>query len=93
MHFEWDPKKARENLMKHHASFDGAVTSFYDPFSATFDNPDHSDEEQRLITIGYSSRSCFLVVSHTDRGENTRIISARAATTHERKNHEKNTGK
>ena len=45
MRFEWDPEKARRNLKKHGVSFDEAVTAFYDPLSATFDDPDHSDEE------------------------------------------------
>lgn len=47
MHFEWDPEKAKRNLKKHAVSFDEAVTVFYDPLSATFDDPDHSLIEQR----------------------------------------------
>ena len=88
MQFEWDKDKAKNNLKKHMVSFDEAVTVFYDPISATFGDPDHSDSEQRLITIGYSSHSRLLVVSHAERGEATRIISARLATAHERKRHE-----
>jgi uncharacterized protein len=91
MQFEWDPKKAKENLKKHGVPFDEAVTAFYDPLSATFDDPDHSVEEQRSITIGFSSKPRLLVIAHTDRGKNTRIISARPATTHERKKHEEQT--
>jgi len=52
MEFEWDPKKARSNLKKHGVSFEEAVTVFYDPLSATFDDPDHSATEPRYITIG-----------------------------------------
>jgi hypothetical protein len=89
MQFEWDPKKAKENLKKHSVSLDEAVTAFYNPFSATFDDPDHSVGEQRFITIGYSSKPRLLVISHTERGKKTRIISARPATSHESKNHEK----
>jgi uncharacterized DUF497 family protein len=89
MQFEWDPKKAKNNLKKHGVSFDEAVTVFYDPFSATFDDVDHSFEEQRFITIGYSSKPRLLVVAHTERGRNIRIISGRPATAHERKKHEK----
>jgi uncharacterized DUF497 family protein len=89
MRFEWDPKKARRNITKHGVSFDEAVTAFYDPLSATFDDPDHSDDEQRYITIGFSSRGRLLVIGHTERGEAVRIISARLATVHERKRHEK----
>lgn len=89
MQFEWDPKKAKENLKKHGVSFDEAVTIFYDPLSATLNDPDHPVAEQRYITIGYSSKSHLLIVAHTERKKNIRIISARQATTHERKNHEK----
>jgi len=88
MEFEWDREKAKRNLRKHKVSFDEAMTVFYDPLSATFDDPDHSTDEERLITIGYSSRSRLLVVSHIERGKTIRIISARPATAHERKRHE-----
>jgi uncharacterized DUF497 family protein len=86
--FEWDPEKAKRNLKKHGVSFDEAVTVFYDPLSATFDDPDHSEGEQRLITVGFSSQTRLLVVGHTDRGNAVRIINARLATAHERKKHE-----
>jgi uncharacterized DUF497 family protein len=88
MRFEWDRDKASRNLKRHGVSFDEATTAFYDPLSATFDDPDHSVDERRFITVGYSSRGRLLVVSHTDRGEVTRIISARRATASERKRHE-----
>ncbi len=88
MEFEWDREKAKKNNRKHRVSFDEAMTVFYDPLSATFDDPDHSVDEQRLITVGYSSRERLLVVSHTERGKAVRIISARLATTQERKRHE-----
>lgn len=89
MQFEWDRDKAKRNLRKHKVSFDEAATVFYDPLSATFDDPDHSVDEQRFITIGYSSHGRLLVVSHTERGSTLRIISARLATPPERKRHEK----
>ena len=89
MQFEWDPKKAKENFKKHGVSFDEAVPAFYDPLSATFDDPDHSVGERRLVTIGFSSQGRLLVVAHAERGENTRVISARPATAHERKKHER----
>jgi hypothetical protein len=88
MQFEWDPGKARRNLRKHGVSFDEAVTAFYDPLSATFDDPDHSIGEQRYITVGFSSQNRLVIVGHTERGEVVRIISARLATAHERKRHE-----
>jgi len=86
--FEWDHDKATTNHKKHGVYLEEAATVFYDPLSATFDDPDHSVGEQRLITIGFSSRDRLLVVSHTDRGETIRIINARPATARERKRHE-----
>lgn len=86
--FEWDEEKARQNLRKHGVSFNEAATAFYDPLSATFDDPDHSEGEQRLITVGVSSLRRLLVVAHTERGNAVRIINARPATAHERKRHE-----
>ena len=65
--FEWDPKKAKRNLKKHGVSFEEGVTVFYDPLSATFDDPDHSLGELRYITIGLSSRDRLLVVAHARR--------------------------
>lgn len=88
MQFEWDPDKSKANLKKHKVSFEEAMTVFYDPLSATFDDSDHSIGEERFITIGYSSRDRLLVVAHTERGKTIRIISARTATAHERKKHE-----
>ena len=86
--FEWDKKKAAENLRKHGISFEEASSVFYDPLSATFDDPEHSIAEHRLITVGLSARHRLLVVSYMERGKNLRIISARPATSHERKRHE-----
>jgi uncharacterized DUF497 family protein len=88
MKFEWDRTKAKENERKHKVSFDEAVTVFYDPLSATLEDPDHSLSEHRFVTVGNSTHGRLLVVSHTNRGESIRIISARAATRHERKRHE-----
>jgi hypothetical protein len=88
MQFEWDREKASANLRKHRVSFDEAATIFYDPLAATFDDPDHSTQERRFLTIGYSSRGRLLVVSHTERGGALRIISARLASAKERKRHE-----
>ena len=88
MHFEWDQDKAAANLKKHKVSFDEAVTVFYDPLSATFDDPDHSYGEHRFLTIGYSGQRRLLVVCHTERRGAVRLINARGATAHERKRHE-----
>jgi uncharacterized DUF497 family protein len=88
MHFEWDRSKADANRRKHKVTFDEAASVFYDTLSATFPDPDSSRTEERLVTIGYSSRQRLLVVVHTEQGETIRIISARLATAHERKRHE-----
>lgn len=88
MQFEWDPDKARRNFKKHEVTFDEAVTVFYDPLSATFDDPDHSVGERRLVTIGFSAQGRLMAVCHTERGSAVRIISARLATARERKRHE-----
>lgn len=88
MRFEWHRPKAEGNLQKHGISFDEAVTVFYDPPSATFNDAEHSADEARLITIGYFARSRLLVVAHTERGATVRIISARRATAREGKRHE-----
>jgi len=88
MRFEWDPGKATSNLKKHRVSFDEAVTVFYDPLAATFDDPDHSMGERRLITVGYSASGRLLVVCHVERIGGVRLISARCATRRERTRHE-----
>ncbi len=85
MIYEWDPKKAVANLKKHGVSFREAASTFSDPFAATFDDPDHSSEERRFITIGTSIRHRIVFLAHADRGDDRiRIISARVATRTER---------
>jgi uncharacterized protein len=88
MNFEWDDEKAKRNLAKHGVSFQEAATVFGDPLAMTYFDPDHSDDEDRYLTFGTSIRGRLLIVSHTDRGDNTRIISARAASAKERKAYE-----
>ena len=84
MIYEWDPKKASRNLKLHKVSFEEATSVFTDPFALTFDDPEHSLDEQRYITIGTSKKHRILFLSHADRGEDqVRIISARPATRHE----------
>jgi uncharacterized DUF497 family protein len=87
--FDWDKNKAASNLAKHKVSFEEATTVFGDPLSDTFDDPDHSAEEQRFLIIGHSENGKLLFVSHTDDGETVRIISAREPTRTERKSYEK----
>jgi uncharacterized DUF497 family protein len=78
--FEWNARKAAGNLRKHGVSFDEAASVFFDPLSATGDDPDHSLEEKRFVTFGVSSSGHLLVVAHEDRDDATRIITAREAT-------------
>ena len=82
---EWDPNKATSNLAKHNVSFHEATTVFGDPLALTFPDPDHSHDETRYITIGESIQRQLLIISHTDRGQRIRIISAREVTRQERR--------
>ena len=54
MTFEWDARKAAANFAKHGVAFEDAATVFLDPLAITFPDPDHSKEERREITIGYT---------------------------------------
>lgn len=88
--FEWDERKADSNLKKHGISFNEAMTVFEDTLSLTFDDPIHSNSEERYLTIGYSCQNRLLLVVNTERRDNIRIISARKATKNERKIYEQN---
>jgi uncharacterized DUF497 family protein len=87
--FEWDSRKARSNLAKHDFGFDEASTIFGDPLSLTISDPEHSLSENRYITMGKAFNGKLLVVVHTDRGDNIRIISARRASRRELQRYEK----
>jgi uncharacterized DUF497 family protein len=89
--YVWDPNKAAANLRKHGVSFAEAASIFLDPLALTFDDPDHSDREDREMTIGSSMKRRMLFVSHVVRGDRVRIISARKATRRERLQYEKET--
>ena len=88
MQFEWDPAKAAENLEKHGVSFEEAATIFRDTLSVTGPDPDHSVGEERFVTFGVSTSERLLIVGHTERGDIIRIITARLATSGERKIYE-----
>ena len=90
LNFEWNEEKAKSNLKKHRVSFDEATTLFFDPFSITIPDPDHSANERRYIDIGSSDNGRVLVVVYTERGSNICIISCRKATFSERKLYEGN---
>ena len=84
--FEWDPRKSRANFKKHGVTFDEAETAFYDEGGLLIDDPEHSDDEDRFLLLGLSTRLRELVVSHCYRevGGVIRIISARKAIPRER---------
>ena len=86
--FEWDEKKADENLRKHGVSFEEAKAVFNDPFSVTIYDPDHSSDEQRYVDIGLSLKGRLIVVSYCERGETIRLISSRKATREEQRYYE-----
>jgi len=87
--FEWDPTKAKSNFRKHGVAFKEAASAFKDPLSITVYDPDHSEEEDRCITFGWSASGRLLMVAHTDRGGRIRIISSRELTRAEREAYEK----
>lgn len=84
--FEWDPKKAADNLRKHSVSFEDAQTVFSDENALLIDDPDHSEDEDRFVLLGLSQSMRLLVVVHCYRAEGKviRIISARKAEARER---------
>ena len=88
MQFEWNPDKADLNLKKHGVSFNDASTVLNDLLSVTFPDPDHSYGEERYVIIGLAHTHRLLIVSHTDRGDRVRLISAREANQHERRFYE-----
>jgi uncharacterized DUF497 family protein len=86
--FEWDPVKARRNAREHGVSFERAATVFLDPRAMSIFDDEHSEEEERWITLGLDRSGVLLVVCHTFRQENEdgreacakiRLISARRA--------------
>ena len=88
MKFDWNPKKAKANLGKHRISFDEGATVFLDPMAVSGPDPDHSFEENRYITFGFSRLGRLLAVCHTYRPGAIRIINARRVTRGERKLYE-----
>jgi uncharacterized DUF497 family protein len=88
--FEWDPRKAQDNREKHGVAFDEAATVFADLKALSIFDPDHSESEDRWITMGISEKGRLLMVIHTFREERKdsvtiRIVSSRKATKQETK--------
>ena len=88
MKFDFDPVKATSNLQKHGVSFEEGMTVLNDPLALTIHDPVHSEREFRCLTIGMSDRYRLIVVSHTERNRQVRLISVRLATRQERKEYE-----
>ena len=87
--FEWDSTKSASNAKKHGIGFDEAKSIFSDERAKLIADPEHSDDEDRFILLGLSTKLRLLVVCHCYRGKNNviRIISARKATTVESKDY------
>ena len=92
MRFEWDEEKNRQNLRKHDVRFESAILVFEDPSSVTLRDSMHGEEEERFVTLGSIGPDSVLFVVHTLREQNDeeiiRIVSARAATSRERRAYE-----
>jgi uncharacterized DUF497 family protein len=86
--FEWDEVNAKENVLKHKIPFDEGKTLFNDPFLLTYPDIDNYGVEERFINIGVSAKGRILVLIHTERHGNIRIISCRKATVRERRHYE-----
>jgi len=86
LRFAWDAAKEAENRRKHRVSFEEAETVFSDDYALLIDDPEHSDDEDRLVLMGLSARLRTLVVVHAyrDTEEIIRLISARKANSRER---------
>ena len=87
LRFDWDPRKARANRIKHGVSFDEAKTAFLDEYARIIPDPEHSDDEERFVLLGMSVGLRLLVVCHCYRepGNLIRIIPARRADKSERR--------
>lgn len=80
--FSWDNRKNKANQKKHGVSFEEAQTVFFDENAIEYFDPDHSEEEDRYLMLGFSYRLRVLVVSHSLQKNVSEIgiISARRAT-------------
>ena len=85
LYFEWDENKNTINKKKHKISFEEAQTVFEDVEARIITDPDHSEQEERFIILGFSIKANLLVVCHCYRQNDSviRIISARKATAKE----------
>jgi uncharacterized DUF497 family protein len=82
------PRQSNAEWQKAQGLISRAATVFADPLAVTYHDPDHSLSEERFMTVGMSRNGRVLIVAHSDRGQNIRIISARKTTLRERKHYE-----
>ena len=89
--FEWDENKNQINISKQGISFSEASTVFYDERAILFDDPDHSEDEERFLILGMSEAANLCIVCHCYRENESkiRLISARKATKKEGERYEK----
>jgi len=84
--FDWDPRKATSNARKHGITVEEALTAFADPLALAIQDEFHGE---RTLLLGLSGRSRVLLVVHVEQDDDTiRLISARRATSHERRRYE-----
>ena len=91
--FEWDPIKAKQNVRKHRISFERAAETFLDPLAVSIIDEEHSEHEERWVSLGKDRRGSMLILVHTyfevsAEECKTRIISARRATKREIRQYE-----
>jgi uncharacterized DUF497 family protein len=91
--FEWNTMKAARNAINHRVRFTEAASVFFDEYALFEPDPDHSDDEDRYIVLGYSIRADVLLVVHVIRGERIRLLSARVATPGERRRYDEGRGR
>ena len=89
--FEWDNNKNQMNISKHKVSFEEAQTVFYDEHALLIEDPDHSNQEERFILLGFSASVRMLIVCHCYRHKDKviRLISARKANKSEERQYQK----
>ena len=93
--FEWDPVKAKQNLKKHRISFDRAAEVVLDPLAVSIFDEEHSEDEERWVTLGKDRQGRVLILVHTfleisAEECRVRIISARKASKREIRQYEEN---
>jgi uncharacterized DUF497 family protein len=90
MSCEWDPRKDESNFKKHGVRFAEAEPVFTDDYADTIADDESDPHEQRFLSIGTGVKGRILVVVYCYRGSKIRIVSARPAEAHERKQYEEN---